>query len=129
MFRKMFGRRGGEPPRQEPAPDPFAALPWLERHENPFGIRVLDCRPFTRGMISTTSDPAIARRFLELRQSDGSDQRGARPQEPVETACELVFPSDGRSAGGPLFKAQEMEDKWDVYLYDDVLYFAELARP
>jgi hypothetical protein len=124
MFRKLFGRGDGEPPRQEPTPDPFGALRWLDPGENPYGVRMLDCRSFTREMVSTTGDPALAQKFVELRRSDGSEHRGARPPEPIEAVCELVYPAEGGSADGPLVRAEQMEDKWDVYLYDGVLYFA-----
>ena len=34
------------------------------------------------------------------------------------------LPVPGGSRDGPLFVARQMEDKWDVYLYDGHLYFA-----
>jgi hypothetical protein len=57
--------------------------------ENPFGVDVWDCRPFTHNRLSTTGSAAIARRYVELRRSQGN----------------------------------EMEDKWDIYLFDEWLYF------
>ena len=43
--------------------DLFSQLAWLEPAHNPFGLRVLDCRPFSTTMISATKDAAIAARF------------------------------------------------------------------
>jgi hypothetical protein len=36
----------------------------------------------------------------------------------------LSYPFNGESKDGPLFVAQQMEDKWDIYLYESNLYFA-----
>jgi hypothetical protein len=46
-------------------------LRWISSSENPFGIRVLDCRSVSHNMVSTTSSPQIAAKFTELRSSDG----------------------------------------------------------
>ncbi len=109
--------------RTEPVQPPTYA--WLEPGpENPFGVRVLDVRPFTQTMISTTSDQDVAARFVELRQSDGSDLIGTSIEDSISIACDLRVPLPEESADGPLFKAQAMEDKWDVYAFDSVMYFA-----
>jgi hypothetical protein len=42
----------------------------------------------------------------------------------VVARCELSYPFNGESRDGPLSLAQQMEDKWDIYLYDGHLYFA-----
>jgi hypothetical protein len=36
----------------------------------------------------------------------------------------LTYPFGGEARDGPLYVAQRMEDKWDIYLYDGYLYFA-----
>lgn len=129
IFRNLFGRRDEPPkvpPPRPPAPQPisFDGVRWLEADESPFGIRVLDCRPFSRSMISTTKDPGIANRFVQLRASDGREHVGKRPKDAIEAACALAYPAPDGTRDGPRFKADQMEDKWDVYLYEGVLYFA-----
>lgn len=104
--------------------DMFGQLTWLDPDQNLFGVRVLDCRPFSTTMISTTKDPYIAASFNRLRASDGQQHRDQHPADPVTATCELRYPSDGRSADGPLFVARQMEDKWDIYLYGGALYLA-----
>src|SRR5262249_29722984 len=83
-----------------------------------------DCRPFSTTMISTTSDPAVADSFGRLRGDSGEGHRGRHPADTVTVPCGLSYPSPGGSRDGPLFVARQMEDKWDVYLYDGHLYFA-----
>src|SRR6185436_7233564 len=41
-----------------------AQVRWLSAAESPFGVRTLDLRPVTEGMISTTTDPANASRSM-----------------------------------------------------------------
>lgn len=104
--------------------DIFSQLVWLEPDQNPFGLRVLDCRPFSTTMISTTKDPNIAARFTHLRTASGEEHQGRHPEDALSVRCELTYPFNGESRNGPLFVAQQMEDKWDIYLYDGHLYFA-----
>jgi hypothetical protein len=75
-------------------------------------------------MISTTKDPNIAARFTHLRSVSGEEHRGQHPEDALSVRCELRYPFNGESRDGPLFVAQQMEDKWDIYLYDAHLYFA-----
>jgi hypothetical protein len=104
--------------------DIFSQLVWLEPDQNPFGLRILDCRPFSTTMISTTKDPNIAARFSHLRSASGEEHRGRHPDDALIVPCNLIYPFNGESHDSPLFVAQQMEDKWDIYLYDGYLYFA-----
>lgn len=104
--------------------DLFTQLQWLEADQNPFRLRVLDCRPFSTTMISTTSDPTIAARFSQLRTASGEEYRGRQPEDAVAVPCRLSYPFRGDAQDGALFTAQQMEDKWDIYLFDGYLYFA-----
>ena len=102
----------------------FSQLTWLGPDQNPFGLRVLDCRPFSTTMISTTKDPDIAARFSQARGSTGEEFRGRQPSDSLTVPCGLCYPFSGESQDGPLFMAGQMEDKWDIYLHDGHLYFA-----
>lgn len=116
-----------------PAPDGAGAtcpagqglgLRWLSPQENPFRMEILDCRPFAQTMIALTQDPEISARFLQLRRSFGEDLRGCKPEGARHIACHLAYPYQGEVQDGAVFKAETMEDKWDIYLYDGYLYFA-----
>jgi hypothetical protein len=74
-------------------------------------------------MVSTTEDPNVATRFVELRKSTGKQYIGKLPPNAVTVQCELAYPHTGQCKDGPLFVAEVMEDKWDIYLYDGYVYF------
>lgn len=106
-------------------PQRSAPFEWLEPGSgNPFGVRVLDVRPYTQTMLSTTPNPEIASRFVELRGSNGSGLVSSSVEDFASTSCDLHLPLPAALADGSLFKAQAMEDKWDIYSFDSVLYFA-----
>lgn len=104
--------------------DSFENCRWIPADESRFGIEVFDCGAFCQSMASMSSDPNVAARFVGLRSSSGEEYRGKLPPKPVAIDCNLAYPFSDESQDGPLFKADVMEDKWDIYLYDDCLYFA-----
>jgi hypothetical protein len=101
-----------------------AALKWSEPQQNAWHLRILDCRPLTLTSRLITRDPRIAESFADLRESDGSQHTGLSPANASRIDCDLHYPFNGESSDGPLFLADVMEDKWDIYLYDGHLYFA-----
>jgi hypothetical protein len=103
--------------------DPFAQLAWLEPDRSPIGIRVLDWCPFSTSMISTTKDPAIAAKFTHLRTATLEKHKGKSPEDALTVRCDLRYPFGSKLKDGPLFVAEQMEDKWDIYLQDGHLYF------
>jgi hypothetical protein len=103
--------------------DPLAQVRWIPPDQNPFGVDLLDCRLLAQSMTSTTKDREVATTFLALRASSGEENRGRSPENAKTYTCDLQYPHSGEAPDGPLFKAKEMEDKWDIYLYDGQLYF------
>lgn len=123
MFNRLF--RLFQKKEDTAAPTPgFPELQWLDADQNEFHLRVLDCRPFTHAMLSLTSDENVALRFTRLRQSSGIEHVGREPDDSVTAECRLTYPYSGEVQDGMLFIAEQMEDKWDIYLYDGHLYFA-----
>lgn len=98
---------------------------WYEANddENPFNKRILDIRSLTQTVIATTSDPAIAARFSATRNSDGKEFRNTEIQNSANIETTLVYPHNGESLEGIVFKAPEMEAKWDIYIYDNCFFF------
>jgi hypothetical protein len=98
-------------------------IPWVQADANPWGVAVLDVRPVTLGMVSTSSDPEIAANALGYGAEDGRSFAGmaARLERTVDAA--LVFPTDGGLADGVLFVPQVMEDKWAVFVVDGRILF------
>lgn len=123
-FLSLFGNNSPKPSEASVGSDALSELRWLEGADSPFGIRVLDCRSVAFGMVSTTGDPAVAQRFVELRSSVGIEHLGQVPHDAIHSECDLIYPVDGSFSEGPVFVADEMEDKWDIYLHSDYLYFA-----
>ena len=105
-------------------PDSFEGCRWIPAAESRFGIEVFDCSSFCQNMVSMTSDQDVAARFVALRSSTGEEHRGTLPPSPVTIDCNLAYPFTGEPQDGGLFRAEVMEDKWDIYLYDNSLYFA-----
>lgn len=102
-------------------------LPAMRWHEpgddNPFPIRVLDVRGFTWNVIATTSDANIATSFNAQRHANGREVIDAEIENATTIDCHLEFPHNGDAVEGIVSKADSMEVKWDIYVYDSVFLF------
>src|ERR1051326_26767 len=103
--------------------DSFSQLKWLEGDSSPFDIPVLDCRPVTTTMLSFTKEKATAERYAALCKSDGKQHIGEHPTSAKMADVALSYPYKGKTTDGPVFISGSMEDKWNIYLYENVLYF------
>lgn len=74
-------------------------------------------------MHSTTSSPEIAKKYAELRAATGQDLRAIVFESKQSVPCNLEYQVENRPAEGPLFKSRLMEEKWDIYSFDDRLFF------
>jgi hypothetical protein len=107
------------------SPEEDLTLKWYDRGpENPFGIRSLDCRPMTWNLVSTTASLAIAESYARLRTADGKELLSAVIPNSIRIPTALHFPHNGARLEGIVFKADSMEVKWDIYIYDSVFLFA-----
>jgi len=112
----------------ENAPPSFE-LKWLEAAENPFGARVFDCREYALKRGSTSKNPGITTKFFETRKTDGMEYLGKFPGNWIKTIVNLDFRLTGHRSyqdgipDGILFKAQSMEQKWDIYKYAGFIFF------
>jgi len=99
-------------------------LKWYDPgQDNPFPIRILDVRSFTWNVLATTSDQRIAGSFNAQRHSDGREFIDTAIENASTVACHLVFPHNGDPLEGIVFKADSMDVKWDIYIYDSVFLF------
>ena len=98
---------------------------WLAEDDvaNPFNVGGFDCLAFVRSMRAVTQDQKIAESFLTLRYTVGAEYKGKLPEQAVELACDLRYEYAGEVAEGILYKSSQMEEKWDIYLYDNRIYF------
>jgi hypothetical protein len=102
----------------------FEQLPWLEPHETPFGIRVLDCRAVAERFFSAAEQARAVRFFGSSASRSGEQFRGQQPENAIRVPCELTYPLPEALPEGPVFLATIMEEKWNIYHFSGVLYFA-----
>jgi len=97
---------------------------WIKPNENPYNMEIFDCREYALNMTSTTQNPEIANKFLKLRESDGKKYIGTFPVNGAKCEVDLSYDTKGKQIpDGIVFKAQKMEEKWDIYKYANFLFF------
>jgi hypothetical protein len=108
-------------------PDLVRNLPpagWLRGEASPFPFDVFDCRAFALTSVAMASAEDIAGSFSRQRRSDGREYINRLPEREVFVDFDLAVKLGGFiMREGPLFKAQQMEDKWDIYQYSGYFYF------
>lgn len=73
---------------------------------------------------SPTKDLNVAKRFGELRHSDGRKHRGRKPEHPVTVPCNLTYRPLTELPEGILYRAMDMAEKWDADFFDGKIYFS-----
>lgn len=101
---------------------------WLDGADNPWGVPVLDVRPVTVKMTSTTRDRRCAANAMSFMQDDGTSFIGLEPVGKRAVAAGLSFPIDQRLADGALFVPTEMEHKWAIYFHRGQMIFIRSWR-
>jgi hypothetical protein len=96
---------------------------WLEPNENRWRVSVLDCTKFADGMVSFTGSPEIAKGYNEQREASGQELPGVEFKPIRSVPCDLTYKIMKRPPDGPVFKSRIMEEKWDIYSYDERLFF------
>jgi hypothetical protein len=119
-----FFKKKGQYKQQEQSINPIYNFKWYEIGEgNPFNKRILDIRPYTQQMITTTKDRHLAEFFVTSRAGIGQEYIGFEFKNAISIHAELNFPHSGSKIEGAGYKATQMEDKWDVYAWDNIIYF------
>jgi hypothetical protein len=93
----------------------FPDIRWIDPAANPWGVRLLDVRPVTQGMLSTSSDPECAANALSYGHEDGSGFTNLPPNSTRNTKLGLRYRIDGPLADGALFIPASMEHKWAIF--------------
>jgi hypothetical protein len=115
-LKRWFGHGRGAPGAGTGTPE-LPRIRWLDPADNPWGVPVLDVRPTTLGVISTTQDRQCAVNAMSFSQDDGTGFIGAEPRVSREIPTGLRFRIDGMLADGALFIPREMEHKWALYFH------------
>ena len=97
---------------------------WVDSRQNQFGISLLDFRSIVFQSTAWTSSKEIVETFSRMRKLDGTELVNKLPEDCIEVACNLSYAYSGAHGEGPVFKAQVMEDKWDIYVYGNRLYIS-----
>jgi len=124
-LKRIFGRQEENAPQitDEPRelfaqnPPDFSDISWIEAPDNTWGVRVLDVRPFTLNMLSTSTDPQCATNAVSFLQDDGTSFIGESPPSGRIAEASLRFPIDRILADGVLFIPREMEHKWAIFYH------------
>lgn len=95
---------------------------WLDPADCPPGHRVLDLTVLAAGLRARPSDPALIDRFTTLRSDDGNDLPATPIRDGLDHAADLRFPPPDTLEDGAVFRATRLEDKWDLFVLDSVLY-------
>lgn len=102
----------------------YPPLKWFEASDTIFRLPCLDVRGLTR-LWSSQTDPDTIDLFNMLRDWDGSECAAVGKNWPGDfLECEMSYPPFPDFGIGPLFQAQRLEEKWDIfYCKDGFLYF------
>lgn len=98
-------------------PPPVQTLPVpvrLASHENPFGVPLLDLRPVTLTMISTTPDPEAAARSVSWGRASGDDVNPDLPDAQV-VRYSFRLPMEEEFPEGLMYAPSKMEQKWVIF--------------
>jgi len=101
--------------------DPVPEVRWLEPGKHPWPVPVLDVRPVTLTMLSTTSDPQMAANAASFRGDDGLEFVGQEPPDNRSTPLTLRYRIDRVLADGVLFTPTAMEHKWALFHHQNRL--------
>ena len=90
--------------------------------DNPFNKKILDIRSLTQTMLSFTSDKEVAVLFNKQRHSIGEKLINVKLEGSKTIPANLEYPHNESKMEGAGYKAKCMEDKWDIYFWNGVMY-------
>jgi hypothetical protein len=90
-------------------------IPWIEAADTPWGVRVLDVRPVTQNMISTSADPECAANAISYDREDGSSFEQQEPVTQRVIGAMIPFRVEMPLRDGALFRPRVMEHKWAIF--------------
>jgi hypothetical protein len=95
----------------------LAKIKWIGPADNPWGVPILDVRPVTLGMLSTSRDPRMAANAASFGGDDGTCFIGIKPSISRSIPTSLRYKTDGILVDGVLFAPGAMEQKWALYYH------------
>jgi hypothetical protein len=116
-FFKKFSGKKAKPEMDTPT------LNWIEASENPWGIKLLDLRPITQRMLSTSQHPQMAANAVSYGSEDGTSFINQEPESGNEITAEISLSVDLILAPGVLFIPDVMERKWAIFFHQNTIIF------
>ena len=98
-------------------------IPRIAASDNLWGVDVLDVRPVTTTMVSTSADPSCMDNVASLGNEDGTAFIAQAPRSPRKISADLRYTTDPLLPDGALFVPSRMEHKWAIYLHAGKLIF------
>lgn len=117
---KLFGK--GKNNKSEKKKNQYK-LNWVQPNQNPWNIELLDLRPISQTMLSSSKDPKIASNALSYNQEDGLIFLSQNLKSNKSTESNLSFPIDSKLENGVLFIPSTMENKWAIYFHQNKILF------
>jgi ankyrin repeat protein len=118
FFKKLFGSD-----KKEKESSNEIELPWIDPADNPWGLHLLDLRPLTQTMLSTSKDPRMAENAISYSGEDGTTFFGLKPANQKTVNVNISLPIDKSLQAGVLFIPNTMEHKWAIYFDGEFLIF------
>lgn len=116
FFKNLFGNKKEENNTKE-------ELPWIEASENPWGLKILDLRPISQTMLSTSKDEKMAVNAISYGGEDGTHFWNKKPINDSIIITDLRIPIDSTLEPGVLFTPNTMEHKWAIFFDGENLIF------
>lgn len=123
IFKKLFGRKQKDDSENNRITESKYNLQWISPEQNPWGLKILDLRPISQNMLSTSKDSKMATNAISYNQEDGTTFKDYLPKSEKITSSSLTIPIDGKLEEGVLFNPSTMENKWAIYFMNDHLIF------
>ena len=101
----------------------FSGIEWVDADRNAWGVPVIDVRPLTQTVMSTTTDKQCAANAVSYRGDDGTGFIGEEPLVTRVVPVELSYPIDRCLADGVLFTPEMMEHKWALFCHGGKILF------
>jgi hypothetical protein len=121
-----LGKTNSSSAPQEPKQASDYQITWYEAgNDNPYGVEILDIRGFTQNAVATKYHQTVVDSFNEGRANDGAEYETAFIKNSQTYSANLSYPYKGLVLNGIIYKAGAMEIKWDIYAYNDWLYFVK----
>jgi hypothetical protein len=123
-LKRLFGKQPPAAAALDPHLPPAAQkdlpdCPWIPADQNPWAIPVIDVRPITLTMLSTSTNALYAQNAISFATDDGRSFINHDPPNAIESPADLHFRRDRLLAPGALFLPDCMEHKWALFFHEN----------